>query len=234
MAAWDLRAEAAEAVGVFFLVLLGGAAILGDAAGGPLGVSLAFGFTVLVLVYALGPISGAHYNPAITLAFAATRHFPWRRVPTYILAQTLGATGAALVLLALFGDVRAATTTPSTSLPAAFAWEALATSFLALVIIGVATDRRTSPASAGLAIGLAVAVGALVAGPLTGGSMNPARSLGPALAAGDLGHLWLYVTAPPVGAVAAMMLFEALRPGRAPGTALGATGPLSLGGEEKA
>src|SRR5581483_2756455 len=104
----DWRPEAAEAVGVFFLVLAGGCALLANAAGGALGavgVALVFAFVIAVLVYALGPVCGAHFNPAITLAFAATGHFPWRRVLTYVLAQAAGATAAALALRLLLGDV---------------------------------------------------------------------------------------------------------------------------------
>lgn len=197
---------------------------------GHLGVSLAFAFAVLVLVYALAPICGAHYNPAITLAFAATGHFPWRRVPTYLAAQVLGALAAAFALHALLGPTaNLGTTTPTLDAGRAFAVEVLATFFLALVVVGVATDKRAAPGNAGLAIGLMVGLGALVAGPLTGASMNPARSLGPALASGHLDDLWLYLIAPVVGAVAAMWTFEALRPGQTP-RILGVAGPLDLDG----
>lgn len=230
----DLRPEAAEALGVFLLILMGCGAIMVNAESGALGhlgVSLVFGFTILLLVYALAPICGAHYNPAVTIAFAATGHFPWQRVPSYIAAQTLGATAAALVLRLLLGDsasLGATAVAPNISIPAAFAWEFLATFVLALVIVGVATDRRAAPGSAGLAIGLAVAVGSLVVGPLTGAAMNPARSIGPALVSGSLDHLWIYIAAPVLGAVAAMAAFELLRPGRVPGKVLGVTGPFNL------
>jgi aquaporin NIP len=224
----DLRAVLAEAAGVFFIVLAGGAAILSGA--DPLAVALAFAFTVAGLIYALGHVCGAHYNPAITVAFAATGHFPLKLVPWYLAAQVGGGVAGAYALLALYGDVGAATTAIR---PGLAAWqaalaEALATAMLALVIIGVATDRRASSNLAGLAIGLAVGVGALWAGPLTGGSMNPARSLGPALADLAWADLWLYVTAPFVGAVLAMLGYEALRLGERPskGESLGALGPL--------
>lgn len=233
----DRRPEAAEAIGVFFLVFAGGAAALTGFVG-PVGVALAFGFAIVVLVYGLGHVCGAHFNPAITLAFAATGHFPWRRVPTYVLAQLVGATLAALALRLVFPDVTAAAThaaffvTPAQ----AFLIEALATFLLALVIIGVATDRRATPGAAGLAIGLAVAVDALAFGPLTGASMNPARSFGPALVTGAWSDLWIYVAAPIAGALFAMAAYEALRPGRLAIEAkapLGALGPIE-GMEEHA
>lgn len=231
----DLRPEAAEAIGVFFLVLAGCGAIMVEAQTGALGgvgVALTFAFVIVVLVYALAPICGAHYNPAITLAFAASGHFPWRRVPSYIVAQLLGAIAAAFVLKGLLGlQANLGATIPAggISLAQACAVEALATFLLALVIIGVATDRRSSQGAGGLAIGLAVGVGALFAGPLTGGSMNPARSFGPAVVSGNFTALWVYLTAPVLGAVAAMMVYEMLRGAHAPkADVLGVTGPLDL------
>jgi aquaporin NIP len=222
------RAVAAEAVGVFFIVLAGGAAILSG--GTALAVALAFAFTVAVLVYALGHVCGAHYNPAITLAFAVTGHFPWRVVPLYVGAQATGAAFASLLLLGLYGFVDPVVADIEGGLDAskAFAVELLASAMLALVIIGVATDRRSAQGLAGLAIGLAVAVGSLWAGPLTGGSMNPARAFGPALAALEWGDLWVHLTAPFAGAVLGMVAYEALRAGETPGRgeALGALGPI--------
>ncbi|HUR68306.1 MAG TPA: aquaporin [Candidatus Thermoplasmatota archaeon] len=230
------RPELAEALGAYLLVLAGCGAIMANAltgAVGPVGIALTFGFAILVLVYALGHICGAHYNPAITIAFAVTGHFPWRRVPTYVAAQLAGGTLAALTLRLALGNVASVgATTPNAavSLPTAFAIEALATFFLALVIIGVATDTRAARGAAGLAIGLTVALDALAFGPLTGASMNPARSLGPALASGTYGALWVYLAAPVVGAILAMAAYEALRPGRlgieAKEPALGALGAI--------
>lgn len=224
----DLRAEAAEGLGVFFLVFAGGAAILAGAS--PLAVSLVFGCVVAVLVYALGHVCGAHFNPAITVAFAATGHFPWRRVAPYVAAQLLGATVAAFLLRTLFDDVVALATafTPSFGLARAALVEFAATFLLAFVIIAVATDRRAASGFAGLAIGLTVALNAIWAGPLTGAGTNPARSLGPALAAGHFDALALYLLVPVAGAAAGMLAYEALRPGSKPrpGEALGALGPL--------
>lgn len=232
----DLRPEAAEAVGVFALVFAGCGAIMTNAQTGALGhtgVALTFGLIILVMIYALGHVSGAHFNPAITVAFAATGHFPWRRVPSYALAQVAGAIlGAAALRLVLgsVADVGATVPAPGLAVPAAFALEAVATFFLALVIIGVATDRRAAPGIAGLAIGFTVALDALFAGPLTGASMNPARTLGPALVSGTWTDAWLYMVAPALGAVLAMALYEWLRKGHVPkaGEPLGALGPFRL------
>lgn len=231
----DLRAEAAEALGVFFLVFAGGAAIVTGASS--LAVSLVFGFVVAVLIYALGHVCGAHYNPAITVAFAATGHFPWRRVVPYVAAQLLGAIVAAFLLRFLFDDVTAVATSvrPALGLARAALVEFAATFLLGFVIIAVATDRRAAAGFAGLAIGLTVALNSVWAGPLTGSGTNPARSLGPALAAGHFDALLLYLLVPFVGAVVGMLTYEALRPGTkpAPGESLGALGPID-GAEAKA
>ena len=165
---WDLRPEAAEAVGVFFLVFAGGATILNG--GSDLAVAFAFAFVITVLIYALGHVSGAHFNPAVTFAFALTGHFPWRRVPAYASAQVAGAVGAAGLLRLVFDGIRPVTTRidAGVALPEALAIEALASFLLAFVIIAVATDRRAAQGLAGLAIGLTVGLNAIWAGPLTG------------------------------------------------------------------
>lgn len=224
----DLRPEAAEALGVFFLVFAGGAAILVGA--GSLAVSLEFGLVVAVLIYALGHVCGAHYNPAITLAFALTGHFPWRRVARYVAAQIVGAIVAASALRWIFDSVAPVTTRVTPGLPVgmAFVVELLGAFLLALVIIAVATDRRAVQGLAGLAIGLTVAVNSLWAGPLTGASTNPARTLGPALLDAHWDLLWLYLLAPVAGASLGMLAYEWLRGGHkpVPGEALGALGPI--------
>lgn len=228
----DWRPEAAEALGAFFLVLAGGGAILADA--GALAVALAFGLTIAALIAALGHVSGAHFNPAITVAFAATRHFPWRRVPAYVAAQVLGALAAALLLTWWHGDIMATTTQVQGDLSwlQAVAIEVAATFLLAFVIIAVATDARAPSGLAGLVIGLAVVVNALWAGPLTGAGTNPARTIGPALVTGTWNHLGLYVAAPLVGAALAMLAYETLRHASKPraGETLGALGPVELPG----
>lgn len=219
--------EAAEAVGTFALVLLGGAAIQAGLSA-PL-VALAFGGAVMVMVYALGHVSGAHFNPAVTLGFAATGHFPWRRVPGYVAAQAAGALMAVLALRAL-GPVDGLIASGTQSGPTAVAVEAVATAILALVIIAVATDERAAPAVAGLAIGATVFLCALVAGPLTGAAMNPARALAPAVVTGQWGGLAGHVLGPALGGLLGMLAYQGLRRGARPAQdeALGALGPVDL------
>lgn len=228
----DLRPELAEFLGVFFLLLAGGGAILVGA--NSLAVALAFGFAILVLISALGHVSGAHFNPAITLAFAATRHFPWRRVPTYLAAQFAGALVASALLAWWHGDVDLVVTEVrfNVDLPVAIAIEVLGSFLLALVIVAVATDPRAAQAASALAIGLTVTVNSLWAGPLTGAGTNPARSLGPALVAGQWADLWLYLAAPAVGSTLAMMAYQWMRGASRPqpGESLGALGPVNLDG----
>jgi aquaporin NIP len=204
----DLRPEAAEAVGTFLMLLVGGCAIV---TGQSLGVvALAFGGTVMAMVYAIGPVSGAHLNPAVTLAFASIRHFPWARVPSYIVSQLAGALAAALLLHAI-ADVGPVVARGSLHGLPALAAEAAATFLLAFVIAAVATDRRVPAAASGLAIGGAVALGAVAGGPLTGAAMNPARALAPALVATDWQPLAAGVAGPVAGALAAMAAYGLLR-----------------------
>lgn len=209
----DIRPELAETFGTGLMMLAGGAAILG---GQPAWlVALAFGGAIAVLVYALGHVSGAHFNPAITLAFVATGHFPRGRLLPYVVAQLAGATLACLLLLGL-GDVRPLVADGRLDGMAAFVVEVLATVLLAFTIIAVATDKRVAPGIAGAAIGMAVFLGALVAGPLSGAAMNPARALAPALVAGRFGGLLVHLAGPTVGAVLGMAAYEMLRRGRTP------------------
>ncbi len=195
----------AEAVGTYALVFVGCGSIMVDTITqgslGHLGVSLAFGLVIAVMVYATGHISGAHLNPAVTVGFASIGRFSWREVPAYIGAQVAAATAAAFSLLALLGPIaNIGATAPSISMGAASVFEFLLTFFLMYVITAVATDSRAEGAMAGLAIGGTVAMAALFAGPLTGASMNPARSLGPALANGSLSAIHIYLAAPLAGA----------------------------------
>lgn len=202
----------AEAVGTLALVFLGcGAIALGDV--GTAGVAAAFGLAIMTMIYAFGHVSGAHFNPAVTAAFAVGRHFPTAHVIPYWVAQVAGAVAGAALLRLTLGDALArAVTQPSGSDGQAVVWEVLLTFFLMLVIVGVATDTRAVGQAAAIAIGGAVGIGALVGGPVSGASMNPARSLGPALVSGDLSSIWIYVVAPPMGAVAAVLVYRYLRP----------------------
>lgn len=209
----DLRAELAEAAGAFLLVLLGGMALLSE--GSPLVAAATFGGVVLVLVYAVGAISGAHLNPAVTLGLAAIGHFPWRRLPGYWAAQVAGAVAAAAALAAL-GPLGPAVAHGRLAGLAAVAVEAALTAQLAFTIAAVATDGRVPRAASGLAIGASVALGSMAGGPWTGAAMNPARALGPALLSGDLAGLAAGVAGPLLGGLLGMAAFAALRPAGRP------------------
>jgi MIP family channel proteins len=207
---------AAEALGVCLLVFFGpGSAVVsayGDGSISHEGVAAANGLIVMALIYALGHVSGAHFNPGVTLSFAAVRHFQPLEVAPYVLAQFAGGLAGAGLLLALFGDsVSAAVTQPSGSDAQSFAVEAVLTFLLMFVIMAVATDSRAIGNAAALAVGAAVALDVLVGGPISGGSMNPARSLGPAAVSGELSSLWLYLIAPPLGALLAALSYQLVR-----------------------
>jgi MIP family channel proteins len=209
------RRAVAEALGTFALVFAGCGAIMVDAKTGALGhvgVAISFGLVIMVTIYALGHISGAHFNPAVTFAFALTRHFPWPRVGVYWSAQLAGALAAALVLRGSLGDIaHVGATLPSGSDGQAFLWEGVLTFFLMFVIMAVATDTRAVGEAAAIAIGGTVGLDAMFGGPITGASMNPARSLGPAIASSDYTAIWVYIAAPLLGAAAAAITYQFLR-----------------------
>ena len=209
------RSVAAEAIGTFALVFAGCGAIMVDAKTGSLGhlgVALAFGLVIMAMIYAVGHVSGAHFNPAVTFAFALTRHFPWPRAFLYWVAQASGALAAALLLRASLGDVAGVgVTLPAGSQGQSFLWETVLTFFLMFVIMAVATDTRAVGEAAAIAIGGTVGLDALFGGPVSGASMNPARSLGPALVGGDLTALWLYLTAPLLGAALGAVAYQLVR-----------------------
>lgn len=201
----------AEAIGTFALVFAGcGAIAVGTL--GPAGVAAAFGLAIMTMIYAVGHVSGAHFNPAVTAAFALGRHVPAARVLPYWAAQVTGAIAGAALLRATLGNVPLGVTHPSGSDVQSLVWEAVLTFFLMLVIVSVATDTRAVGQAAAIAIGGTVALGALVGGPISGASMNPARSIGPAIVSGDLADLWIYLVAPPIGAIAAALIYRYLRP----------------------
>jgi MIP family channel proteins len=164
------------------------------------------------MIYAVGHVSGAHLNPAVSLAFAVTRHFPWPRVAGYWSAQAAGALAAALVLRGSLGNhASLGATLPAGSQGQSFLWEVVLTFFLMFVIMAVATDSRAVGEAAAIAIGGTVALDALVGGPISGASMNPARSLGPAVVSGELHALWLYLTAPFLGAALGAATYQLVR-----------------------
>jgi aquaporin Z len=165
------------------------------------------------MVYAIGDSSGAHINPAVTLAFAAADRFAWLRVPGYVLAQTAGAFTASLTLAWLFPtDIRLGSTLPAGTAWQSFVLEVLLTFILMFVVLGVSTGAKEKGVLAGIAVGSVIALEALFAGPVSGASMNPARSLAPAVVSGQTRDLWVYLTAPPLGALLGVAGFWASRP----------------------
>lgn len=200
----------AEVIGTFAMVFCGtGAMTVNEVTGGDIthpGVAITWGLIVMAMIYAFGDISGAHFNPAVTVAFAYAKKFSWIEVPKYILAQCLGAILASSLLLFLFPESEfLGATLPSFEPYKAFVLEILLTFFLMVVIINVSTGAKEIGVIAGIAIGGVVLLEAMFAGPMTKASMNPARSLGPALLSGNLQHLWLYLTAPFIGAFLAVV-----------------------------
>ena len=211
-----LKACVAEFIGTFGLLFAGtGAIMVNDLSGGQvthLGIGLTFGLIVAAMIFATGHISGAHINPAVTLAFALSRDFPWKHVPFYMSAQMAGAAAAGLTLLGLLGDVaHMGATLPTGSDAQALGLEVVLTFFLMFVIMAVATDARAVGGLAAIAIGATVALESTFAGPIAGASMNPARSIGPALVGWYWSSQWVYVVGPIVGAAVAALLYTWLR-----------------------
>lgn len=206
----------AEALGTAILVFAGtGAIVIDEISGGRvthLGVGLTFGMTVCAVIYATGHISGAHINPAVTLGFALAKHFPWRDVPLYWGAQLVGAAMGSAGLLALFGQTgNMGATVPAGSALQSLGMEVALTFILMFVIMAVATDQRAVGQGAAIAIGTTVGLEAIFAGPISGASMNPARSLGPALTGGVWTGHWLYWLGPLAGAAIGALVYRWLQ-----------------------
>jgi aquaporin NIP len=210
-----MKALVAEFIGTFALVFAGCGAIVVDATTHQLGhggVAASFGLVIMVMIYALGHISGAHFNPAVTAAFALTRHFPVRRLPAYWVAQILGAIVGAVAVRAVIGDAaNLGATMPSGSDGQSLVLETILTFFLMFVIMAVATDTRAVGQGAAIAIGGTVALDALFGGPISGASMNPARSIGPGVVSGATASLWIYLVGPGLGAALAALAYVRLR-----------------------
>ena len=193
----------AEAIGTFSMIFCGcGAMVINDFTGNVIthpGVAITWGLIVMAMIYAFGDISGAHFNPAVTLGFAVAKKFSWYEVPKYIVSQFIGAMAASLLLLFLFPESDLGATLPMIEPLKVFIIELLLSFFLMVVIINVSTGSKEIGPIAGIAIGSVILLEAMFAGPLTKASMNPIRSLTPALASGNFTHLWVYLTAPFIG-----------------------------------
>ncbi|MBL4587378.1 MAG: MIP family channel protein [Flavobacteriales bacterium] len=214
-----LRKLLAEFLGTFGLVFAGcGIVVVNDVAGGivgHLGISTVWGLIVMTMVYSFGDVSGAHINPAVSIAFWLSGRFPLKELGPYIVAQSVGSITASGLLFYLFPtNEYYGTTLVSDTIMQSFVMEIVITFLLMLIIIMVATGSKEVGILAGVAIGAAVAIFALLAGPITGASMNPARSLGPALVSGHLENLWLYFAAPIIGAALAVPVSNVLKGGK--------------------
>ncbi|KAG2586310.1 aquaporin NIP1-2-like [Panicum virgatum] len=209
----------AEILGTYFMIFAGcGSVVVNLSTAGTVtfpGICAVWGLVVMVLVYSVGHISGAHFNPAVTVAFATCGRFPWKQVPSYAVAQVLGSTLASLTLRVVFGGATAREhffgTAPSGSDAQAVALEFVISFYLMFVVSGVATDNRAIGELAGLAVGATVLLNVLFAGPITGASMNPARTLGPAIVAGRYRSVWVYVVGPVCGTVAGAWAYNLVR-----------------------
>jgi aquaporin NIP len=211
-----MRRYVAEAIGTFSLVFAGtGSIVINDVTGGGVshvGVALTFGLIVMAMIYAVGDVSGAHLNPAVTVGFVVARRLKMRFLMPYVMSQLTGAVLASVALLCMFGNhAGLGSTKPLGSDWQAFALEAVLTGILMFVILCVSTGSKEAGTMAGIAIGGVIGLEALFAGPISGASMNPARSLAPAIVSGHLLSLWVYVTAPFLGSVVAVPLWWATR-----------------------
>jgi aquaporin NIP len=201
----NFRNYFSEYIGTFAMVFCGtGAIVINQVSGGAithLGIAITFGLVVAAMIFALGDVSGAHMNPAVTLSFAFARRFPWKEVMPYVAAQLLGAITASLLLKIMFPqDEFLGATIPAGSDIQSFVLETILTMILVLVIFNVSTGSREKGITAAIAIGGVVGLEALFAGPICGASMNPFRSLSPALISGHFESIWVYLTAPFIGA----------------------------------
>jgi aquaporin Z len=211
-----MKKALSEFIGTYALVFAGtGAIIINDVSGGSIthvGIAFTFGLVVLTMIYTIGDISGAHLNPAVTLGFFAARRLPAREVVPYILSQVAGALTASLTLRFLFPSHKMlGCTLPAGTDGQSFVLEAILTFLLMFVILGVSTGAREKGITAGIAVGGIIGLEAMFAGPVCGASMNPARSLAPAIVSGHPGHLWIYLSAPVLGAVAATLACRCVR-----------------------
>ncbi|XAR73401.1 hypothetical protein NMG60_11007358 [Bertholletia excelsa] len=208
----------AELVGSYVIIFIGCGSLMIEKRYGLtiVGIGVAWGLAVMVMIYSLGHVSGGHFNSAVTITFAASRKFPWREMPGYVLAQLAGSTLAILTLKLMFHgtvDIRCTVTQylrPTTNCEA-LGWEFIISFVLMLAICGVATDTRAINELSGVTVGATVLMNVLIAWNITGASMNPARSIAAAIVSKEFRCLWVYVVAPIVGMVMACMIYSLLR-----------------------
>ncbi len=206
----------AEFLGTFSLVFAGtGAIVINEAsqgAVGHVGIALTFGLIILAMIYTFGDVSGAHFNPAVSIGFAVSGRFDWRAVPPYVAAQTGGAIAASAVMRFLFPSSQLlGATMPAGAVSQSFVLELILTAILMLTILSVSAGAREKGVTAGIVVGAVIGLEAMFAGPISGASMNPARSLAPAIMSGHLENLWLYLLAPVAGALLAVPLCIGVR-----------------------
>lgn len=216
MSNFNLKNYVAEFIGTYFLLFFGtGAMIVNQVYGGVighLGIAFAWGFVVIAMIYALGEKSGAHINPAVTIAFLVLKKISFKKSVGYIISQLLGAIFASFTLFFMFPEATTmGETIPVESWQQAFIMEFILSFFLMFVIINVATGSKEQGIIAGFAIGISVMICALVGGPISVASMNPARSIAPALAIGNFEHLWMYIVSPILGMVSAVGVWKVLK-----------------------
>lgn len=214
-----MRKYLAELIGTFALVFCGtGAIIIDQQSGGTVtqvGIAITFGLVVTAMIYTIGDISGAHLNPAVTIAFWIAKRFPAKEILPYILSQGIGAFTASFILKFLFpANEMLGATMPAGPPVQSFVLELILTFILMLVIIHAATGSKEQGMFAGLAIGSVVLLEAMFAGPICGASMNPVRSISPAVVSGHIEHLWVYISAPVAGAILAVGCWNILKPGK--------------------
>jgi aquaporin Z len=233
----ELRRLSAEVVGTFALTLVAaGGDVVNAVSGGEVSFvarMIAPGLLVMAFIYAVGDVSGAHFNPAVTLAFAVRRAFPWVRVPGYIVSQLVGATLAALLLYGLFGGAgHVGATVPHHGWVSSLVMEIVLTFLLLIVILGTATRHSLIGSDAAVAVGATIALCGLFAGPVSGASMNPARSFGPALVGGKMADYWIYLAGPVAGASLALAFVCVLHDHKKQGEEKAASGHTDDGKEE--
>ena len=206
----------AEFIGTFALVFCGtGAVTINEVTNGSVthvGIAVTFGLIIMAMIYSVGEISGAHLNPAVTIAFAVNKTFSWKQVLPYIISQLIGGLAASLILKFLFpASALLGTTLPAGIASQSFILEIILTFFLVFVILQVATGSKEQGMFAGLAIGSVVLLEAMFAGPISGASMNPARSFAPAIVSNHIEHLWIYLLAPLIGALLAVFFYKIIK-----------------------